>query len=126
MNDHSEKRWFTRVSWNHPVTLTVGDQSVQAECRDLSMHGALLRVPQPPEPGSACRFSLPLDEAGAALIEADCRVVRCADGECAVEFTGVELDSMGHLRNLVAYNADDAHQIDQEIPNLRTSHRNEP
>ena len=126
MTDYSEKRWFTRVTWNNLATLTLGGRSLQAECRDLSMHGALLRVPEPPEPDTPCRFSLALDEGGTARIEAECRVVRCADGECAVEFTGVELESMSHLRNLVAYNADDARQIDQEIPNLRAIHREEP
>lgn len=119
MGDTEEKRAFTRINWQSKATVSLPDREVQAECLDISLNGALLRSEEPPEPGTACEFQLPLGEPPDEAIEAEGTVVRQTEDTFAVQFQALELDSAAHLRNMVAYNSGDPGQIDREVSNLR-------
>ena len=92
-----------------PVRAFVDDRDVTDELRSGPVS----------EGASVVAALAPVREGLLALQQASRDTLLCVKESLDTEFRR-------HLRNLVAYNADDAHQIDQEIPNLRTSHRNEP
>ncbi len=48
-------------------------------------------------------------------IEASCRVVRLDAAGVAIEFSGVSLESYYHLRDLLMANANDGHQVEEEL-----------
>ncbi|HKJ86921.1 MAG TPA: PilZ domain-containing protein [Gammaproteobacteria bacterium] len=125
MREDEEKRWFTRVSWSAPASLVLPGSTLEVDCLNISLNGALLRAASAPPEDTTGRLLLPLDTEGENRIEAECRILRPEGGTFAVEFTGYDLDSAAHLRNLLAYNTAEPERIDQELPNLRRSRRSD-
>jgi len=114
-----EQREFTRIPIRRTAEIVTDDATVVAEpTRDISAKGLYVEGLSNLPPGAPCRVRLPLlGVPGTATIQADARIVRSEANGIAVEFTGMDLDSFEHLRNLVLYNAPDPAQIESEFEN---------
>jgi hypothetical protein len=112
-----DPRSFSRISLDRGAQILVGNNApFHAEIINLSMSGLLLRTDQHLELGTECRLSIPLTEGGEMQVEAMATVVRTTADGFAINFTkllGVE--SYGHLRSLLLYNATDPDRIEEEF-----------
>ena len=112
------KRDFTRAAVRVEAEIAAGDRRVSGHVGDVSLKGMLLACSDTLPEGSDCSVRILLGDPDSPLpIEASCRVVRNLDEGIAVEFTGVDLDSYGHLKNLVSMNVADIDQAESEFRN---------
>jgi hypothetical protein len=112
-----EKRRFTRVPFRVEAEIAIGDASHRAdEIKNLSVGGCLLSMPGEFEAGAPCHVRIQLSGTSSELrVEVDGDVVRSGSGEVAVKFTGVEIDSLFHLQNIVRYNSSDPDAVEAEL-----------
>ncbi|MEW5700882.1 MAG: PilZ domain-containing protein [Candidatus Zixiibacteriota bacterium] len=119
MRIHFEQREFTRIPFRRTAEIVTDATGVVAEAtRDISAKGLFVEGTSVLPPGSPCRVRLSLlGVPDTATIETEGRIVRAEPDGAAVEFTGMDLDSFHHLRNLVLYNAPNPVQIENEFEN---------
>jgi len=111
-----DNREFSRTKVHAEADITIGKTRIHGRVSDLSVRGVLLlsrdRFPEKTE----CTVDLYL--AGHCLrISAKGRIVRTLEDGLAVEFTGIDLDSFEHLRNLVRIHAENVSRVDGELKN---------
>ena len=114
-----EQREFTRIPIRRTAEIVTDTAGVVAEpTRDISAKGLYVEGASSLPTGLFCRVRLPLlGVPGAATIVTDGRIVRSEPSGVAIEFTGMDLDSFHHLRNLVLYNATDPARVESEFEN---------
>ena len=110
-----ERREFTRVRINLEVEVNSDDKtSISGVAQDLSLNGCYFpctgRLPE----GTPCKIEVFLDNRE-IKIEVHGKVSRVTGDGMAVEFTGVPLDDLEHLRNLIRFNADDPNAVQEEF-----------
>ena len=119
MTDSIRRR--TRVQTGRPGFLLFGTTRLAMHTRNLSLKGVLCDVG--PHPAGAiphdhpCLVELPLSAEVRVEVEGlitRVETIRGGGTMVAVDFTGMEPESYGHLRNLVRFSAPDADAIDQE------------
>ena len=112
-----EKRRFTRVPFSVEAEIAIGDASYRAdEIKNLSVGGCLLSMPGEFEVGAPCQVRIQLSGTSSELrVEVDGEVVRSGSGEVAVKFTGVDIDSLFHLQNIIRYNSADPDVVEAEL-----------
>jgi len=107
-------RKFTRVHPHIPVDVEVSGRVVSGEVSDISFAGLWLPTTVPVAERSPCRVTIHLAET--IKIRADGVVVRSQPNGIAVQFLELlDLESYGHLRNLILYNSRDTATVEQEI-----------
>jgi hypothetical protein len=111
-----EKRGFIRVPFETHAEIKAGNRSIRSRSGlNISMGGVGFSTDQP-VPAAGTRVSARIVLAGTpVVIAAEGIVVRTAPGTLAVEFTEIDLDSYHHLRSLIATNAEDPEQADEEF-----------
>ena len=116
MSDGTEnKREFTRVRINVEVEVSSDDRaSISGKVEDLSLNGAFVPCTGRLPVGTNCKVELILDGQDIRLM-AEAVVSREDERGIAVEFKGIPLDDLEHLRNLIRYNADDPNQVEEEF-----------
>ena len=112
-----EKRRFTRVPFKVEAEVKIGDTSYRTdEIANLSVGGCLLPIPADFEIGTKCRVTIRLGGTSSELtLGMEGEIVRTPPGAVAVKFTGVDLDSLFHLQNVVRYNSSDPDAVEREI-----------
>ncbi|MCC5811846.1 MAG: PilZ domain-containing protein [Ectothiorhodospiraceae bacterium] len=114
----NDRRHFSRISFHAPAMLRCGHSRCSVEVLDLSLNGALLRLPEDwlPRTTDDCQLDIPLHEdihihMHLALSHRDgCRAgFRCLD---------LDLDSMSHLRRMVELNTGDPELLQRELSEL--------
>lgn len=117
-------RKFTRVHSHIPVDVEAGDNVVSGAVRDVSFEGLWLPTGEPVSEGTLCRVTIHLSES--IKIRADGVVVRSEPGGIAVQFLELrDLESYGHLRNLILYNSHETEAVEEEFDRhlrLRAEH----
>ena len=109
-------RRYTRVPFLMEGELRIGDQHIPMHLIDISLNGALVEPVDKatPEPGSAGVLELPL--AGSdVLIRMAVAVAHSRDATIGLRCTGIDLESMTHLRRLMELNLGDAHLVEREL-----------
>jgi hypothetical protein len=112
----SNRRQFTRIPFQAQASLVVGGAEQPVEIIDLSLKGALVRPPGElyVTVGRDGILQVRLDEAG-ACIRMEITVVH-HQGDCyGLACRGIDLDSVTHLRRLVALNLGDEALLEREI-----------
>jgi hypothetical protein len=115
----SERRKHARVAFHAPATLMLSDRTLEAIVLDLSLKGALVRLPvgtvmDNPAP---CKLRVQLDEMLAGIDMETCVVH--LEGRCAgLRCLSIDLDSVTHLRRLVELNLGDPALLDRELSEL--------
>lgn len=113
------KRDFTRAVVGVEAEIVAAESLVRGHVGDVSLKGLFLVCDEMLPEGAECIVHLLLGDPGASrlCVEARGRVIRNLDSGIAVEFTGIDLDSYGHLKNLVSMNAADIDQVEREFQN---------
>jgi len=107
-------RKFTRVSPHLPVDVVADGKTVAGEVRDISFEGLWLPTLEPLAERTICRVTIHLAET--IKINADGVVVRSEPDGFAVQFVDLlDLESYGHLRNLILYNTLDTATVENEF-----------
>jgi hypothetical protein len=110
-----EKRRFTRVLFNAPVTLILSERSWESTNIDLSLNGALVQQPQGWNGtlNDACTLTLPLSEND--RIEMQAIIAHAEDGRIGLQCKHIDIDSITHLRRLMELNSGNAELLDREL-----------
>jgi hypothetical protein len=108
------QREFERVQSHIPVDVESGGKTVGGEARDIGFAGLWLPTHEPFAERTQCTVTIHLAET--IKIRANGLVVRSEADGFAVQFLDLlDLDSYGHLRNLILYNSADPATVDEEI-----------
>jgi hypothetical protein len=119
---NEERRHFSRVAFNAPALLTLGDQQHVVSVLDLSFKGALVALPADlastavPRTGTGT-LSLRLTgpDAGISMMV---EVAHVQDGQVGLLCRGIDLDSMTHLRHLIELNLGDPALLQRDLKSL--------
>lgn len=113
-----DRRDFLRVPFNTEVEVKAGARVIRSNKGiNISMSGLHFSSDEPAAPpGTPCHARVILSAPGHRLaIEADGSIIRSEPGSLTVEFTGLDLDSYHHLRQLILNNTDDPEKAEQEF-----------
>lgn len=118
MSNGSDRRQFWRAAFHSGVQLVDAAGSWPAELVDISLRGALIKTP-PDWAGridDSCQVKLKLADDAVIIMRA---VVSHIEGRrVGVRCESIDIDSITHLRRLVALNAGDASLLDREFSAL--------
>ncbi|MDR1934100.1 MAG: PilZ domain-containing protein, partial [Candidatus Accumulibacter sp.] len=94
-----ERRKYSRIVFHAPATLILPDRTCAAVLLDLSLKGALVRLPAGAtlEDQALCELRVQLDEMPAA-ITMETRVVHREGDDAGLRCLSIDLDSVTHLR----------------------------
>jgi len=112
----TNRRQFSRVHFQSEASLFLPSGEFAVEVLDLSLKGALIR----PEGemfamlGSHCTLKIRLDDLETS-IRMECTVVHHQADLYGLICREIDLDSITHLRRLVALNLGDEHLLDREF-----------
>jgi hypothetical protein len=120
MSDASDRRRFWRAAFHSPVQLVDKSGSVPAELVDISLKGALVKVPPEWQGAMADSCHLKLKLADDAVIIMRALVAHVEGRWVGLRCESIDLDSITHLRRLVELNAGDAALLDRELAALLT------
>jgi hypothetical protein len=114
-----EKRRFTRFPLKMTAVLHVNDKEYTSNSLiNLSIGGCLVPLDVDAAPDMPCNMVICLGSPDSELtIRASGRIIRSVKGEVAVQFIGVDPDSLFHLQMLARYNSPDSEKVEEEIKN---------
>ena len=118
MTTAAERRQFWRAAFRSSVLLTGPAGAVEGELLDISLKGALVKVPPgwKGRVGDACQLKLCLAEDAAIVMEAP--VAHLEGRHAGLRCARIDLDSITHLRRLVELNAGDPSLLERELQSL--------
>ncbi len=109
-------RKFSRVRFNVEATIKVGERQFQGGVENLSMTGMLLVTDERLAEGEAADITIVLTGTSPPIsVNFNGRVSRIDGNGMGFVFEKIDLDSYMHLKNIVAYNIDDAEKVMEEI-----------
>ncbi|MHC1728187.1 MAG: PilZ domain-containing protein [Syntrophobacteraceae bacterium] len=110
-----EKRKHKRVIFKSEAVVRSKEATVLGTIDNLSMKGMFLSTGEKLAGRDILEIEILLTGSSSKLeIRIKGRKVRQTEKGVAIEFSEMDLDSFTHLRNLVAYNSDDADAISDE------------
>jgi hypothetical protein len=118
MTAAADRRQFWRAAFRSPVQLVDKSGSHPAELMDISLKGALVKVP-PQWPGRLqdnCRLTLKLADDAAIVMQT--LVAHVEGRRVGLHCEDIDLDSITHLRRLVELNAGDPGLLERELQAL--------
>lgn len=117
MND--ERRHYSRIAFEAPARLIFADCSVKVTCIDLSLKGALIRLPAHTrvENDALCMLEVALGTKR-ELIRMEASVAHTDDAHVGLAGLSIDLDSVTHLRRLVELNLGDPALLEREMSAL--------
>jgi hypothetical protein len=112
------QRRFSRIAFDVAVTLELEQQSWRTGLIDISLHGALIRMPEncTPADGASCRLTVHLE--GGPDIAMDASVAHREQGHLGLRCEHIDVDSISCLRRLVELNLGDAALVERELAAL--------
>jgi len=109
-------RKFSRVNFQVAATVKTAAQQFHGEVGNLSMNGMFMVTGEQLQPGEAVEISILLNGTSPAIdIQVSGTVSRLVENGIGFTFEKIDIDSYRHLKNIVAYNIDDADKIMEEI-----------
>ncbi|MCH8544142.1 MAG: PilZ domain-containing protein [Alcanivorax sp.] len=99
----SEKRRFPRAPFDGEAHLEIQGRLFSVEVIDLSLRGALINEPSgfPLPQGETASLKLLMEDSDIRIL-LPCKVVRTNKGMAGMAFTTIDVESMQHLRRLLA------------------------
>jgi len=106
MTGNEDKRRFSRVPFEGVARLQLGERLLTVELLDISVRGALVRLPADATvtPNELCRLMLILDDSPIHLA-LESQVRHSQDGQAGLIFSLIDVSDMQHLRRIVELNA---------------------
>ena len=125
VSSSGERRQHARIAFHTLARLRTGERQSEVEVLDISLKGALLRLPSesetPPaawlEAGADCQLEVPLDDTS-GTIRMDARVAHVSGDLLGVVCQLIDIDSATHLRRLVELNLGDPALLERELSAL--------
>ena len=109
-------RKFSRVQFNIGATIKIADRQFQGAVENLSMTGMFLVTNEQLSDGETAEITIVLTgtmpEIAVNFIGVATRITEDGVG---FTFEKMDLDSYMHLKNIIAYNIDDAEKVMEEI-----------
>ena len=114
-----ERRRFSRIAFHRPSELDAQGERVSCELLDVSLKGALAEAPPSFRGGvgQSCILTIRLD-AGDAIIRMEGEIAHREGGQVGIRCTGIDLESIAHLRRLVELNLGDEELLHRELSAL--------
>ncbi|HKJ72229.1 MAG TPA: PilZ domain-containing protein [Gammaproteobacteria bacterium] len=119
MADPPEKRRYSRVTWDHPARLSLGQAELSGPVLDISLNGVLIGVAPAANAEDPCQVRIPLAGEHGPEINAHGHLARVGADQVAVRFETMDLDSAANLRRVVTLNSPDPAQAEREAVHLR-------
>lgn len=116
------RRQFSRIQFQAEARLFLPDGELVVELVDLSLKGALIRPKREffVTVGTNCTLKIQLDDAG-TLIRMDSTIVHHQGLFYGLACREIDLDSVTHLRRLVALNLGDENLLERELTLLTSA-----
>jgi hypothetical protein len=114
-----ERRRFTRVPFDALAGLEQDGWRIDAKLLDLSLRGLL--VQQPADWAGAdtdMPFTAVIDLSGGNQIRMEVKLVHTEEGLLGFQCLHIDLDSISHLRRLIALNLGDEDLLERELGSL--------
>ena len=109
-------RKFSRVPFNVVATVKIGDRQFQGAVENLSMTGMFLVTSEPLAGGESADITIALTGTLPEIaVNFNGIATRIAEEGVGFTFEKMDLDSYMHLKNIIAYNIDDAEKVMEEI-----------
>jgi len=116
-----QRRRYSRVRFQGSATFQAGLGQWPCDVLDLSLRGALVTVSAPDiATGTSCLLELCLDDDVCVRMEG--HVVHHHANQVGIACDETDLDSISHLRRLLALNLGDASLLDREFSTLLAEH----
>ena len=119
MGPSDERRRFSRITFHRPAELDALAGRAPCELLDVSLKGALVEAPAGfgGAVGERCTLTVRLD-AGDAVVVMEGEVVHRQGRQIGIRCTGIDLDSIAHLRRIVELNLGDEELLQRELSAL--------
>ncbi|MFN3581307.1 MAG: PilZ domain-containing protein [Pseudomonas sp.] len=114
-----DRRRFTRIPFDAQTTLLQDDWSIAVQLVDISLRGLLVIEPEgwaAARPGTP--FSAVIQLAAGSQIRMDVHLAHAEEGLLGFECDHIDLDSISHLKRLVALNTGDEALLERELRGL--------
>ena len=109
-------RKFSRVHFRVDATICSAGRHFRGDVKDLSMSGMFLETVERLEAGAEVDISIVLTGTSPEIsVNFSGTVCRINEDGMGFNFRKMDLDSYTHLKNIVAYNIDDAEKVTEEI-----------
>lgn len=118
MSHNKNRRQFWRAHFHSPVQLVMEGTVTDGELYDISLKGALVKVPEGWNGRNGDPCLLRLNLALNTTISMNATITHMAGRRAGLRCDGIDLDSVTHLRRLVALNSGDPALLDRELTAL--------
>ncbi|RII28125.1 MAG: PilZ domain-containing protein [Geobacter sp.] len=109
-------RQFSRVNFRVAATIKTAERQFQGNVENLSMRGMFLLTEERLAVGDMVEITIVLNGTSPEIsVSFDGKVCRATDNGLGFSFEKIDLDSYTHLKNIIAYNIDDAEKVMEEI-----------
>ena len=115
------RRHHSRIAFHSPAELVFTERSLEVVVLDLSLKGALVRLPADTsiEEGTLCMLHVHLNEGDLSdQIGMETRVAHFEGRNAGLLCLTIDLDSVTHLRRLVELNLGDQDLLERELSAL--------
>ncbi|MBH9576083.1 PilZ domain-containing protein [Inhella proteolytica] len=114
MSAHEERRQFARIHFDAQAQLSTVDTRLDVQLLDISLQGALVRLPAGlrVEPGEPCLLALRL---GDVTIKMAAELAHVKADHAGLQCRSIDLESISHLRRLVEVNLGKRELLEREL-----------
>jgi PilZ domain-containing protein len=117
-----EKRMFSRIDFDAPVTINNGNKQWQSKLLDISLKGALVLRPDNWDEENKTDFKLEIRLDNSDIeIDMDVKLAHSEKDHLGFHCEHIDLDSITALKRLVELNLGDEALLEREIANMVTS-----
>ncbi len=116
--ESSHQRRFSRIPFDVDATLTDDQHSWETGLLDISLHGALVWVPEGFDASPAQCYRLAVHLEGGPDICMDVEIAHRENDELGLNCKDIDVDSITHLRRLVELNLGDPDLLERELSAL--------
>lgn len=116
-----DRRHHSRIAFHTPARLVFPERRLDVRVLDLSLKGALIRLPADASiaEGASGKLQIPLGEGESTdQIGMETRVAHVEGENAGLQCLVIDIDSVTHLRRLVEFNLGDPALLDREISAL--------
>jgi hypothetical protein len=119
MGPSDERRRFSRIAFHRPAEIDALGDRASCELLDVSLKGALVEVPPTfgGRKGQPCTLTVRLD-AGDAVVRMEGEIIHRQGPALGIRCTGIDLESIAHLRRIVELNLGDEDLLHRELSAL--------
>lgn len=114
-----DRRRFTRVPFDAQTRLRQDGLEIDVQLVDLSLHGLLVLEPSGwQELSNNAQFNAVIQLAEGSQIRMDVHLAHAEEGLLGFECDHIDLDSISHLKRLLALNTGDEKRLGKELGGL--------